>query len=612
MFSLRRLLIGNPLRSSESNHQHISNPIALAVLSSDALSSVSYATEAILLVLVVAGTAGVAWTLPISIGIGLLLLVVGLSYRQTIMEYPKGGGAFTVATENLGSMAGMVAGAALLVGYVLTVSVSVAESAMSLGAVFPGMEPYRVTIGLVLIAFLTLMNLRGVKESGAFFSVPTYIFLAVMLVLVVAGLVRFLVLGLEPAHMADAAPHAVKATHSLGWVLLMRAFVAGCAALTGVEAIANGVPVFKEPQAKNAGKTLMTMVGLLGLLFLGVGALQRLSGAVPVEGMTLIGSLAQSVYGEGIMVTITLLAVSLVLFLAANTAYADFPRLSSIMAQEGYMPRQLRNLGDRLVFSNGIVMLGVVSGLLLWLYQGHTYGLLPLYAVAVFLGFTLSQTGMVVHTWKKMHRITGAMLLNLAGALVTGSVTLVSAITRFRDGAWLVVVLIPLLIIVMRKIHGHYRDTHLIMRQGDMEIPTEFKHRMVLSVSGMNVTTRQAVRYAKSLNPDYLEAIHITESAEEARRFKEAWHEWEPDIPITTLTSPFRSLIKPLLYHVNRIDKYEDDDLITVVLPQYVPDAWWKHLLHNQSATMIRWALLNRPNTVVVTVPFHARREPQP
>lgn len=605
--SLRRILLGQPLRSSEAHDQHISNPVALAVLSSDALSSVSYATEAMVLILMAAGTAGVAWTLPISVGIGLLLLIVGLSYRQTILEYPQGGGAFTVASENLGPLPGMVAGAALLVGYILTVSVSVAESAMSLGALFPALAPYRVAIGLLLIAFLTAMNMRGVKESGVFFSGPTYVFLAVMVTLIVGGVVRFAILGLPPAQVAGASAHAVNAVQSLSWVLLMRAFVAGCAALTGVEAIANGVPVFHPPQAKNAAKTLMWMVGLLGALFLGVGAVQHWSGAVPQHGTTLIGSMARAVYGEGIMVTITLLAVSLVLFLAANTAYADFPRLSSIIAQSGYMPRQFKNLGDRLVYSNGIIVLSLISGGLLAAFHGETHGLLPLYAVAVFLGFTLSQTGMVVHVWQKQRRITTPLLLNATGALVTGSVTLVSAITRFGEGAWMVVVLIPILIMMMRKIHTHYEEERHSLTKGTPAIPPAFKHRMVLAASGMNQSVSQALRYCKSLKPDYLEAIHVAFSTEEARRFREAWEEFESDVPVTVLTSPYRSLVKPLLYHINRLDKYESDDLISVVIPQYVPDAWWKHILHNQSALLVKWALLNRPNTVVVTVPFHNR-----
>lgn len=604
---LRRLLIGNPLRSNAAHEQHITNPVALAVLSSDALSSVSYATEAMVLILMAAGSVGVGWTLPISVGIGLLLLIVGLSYRQTILEYPQGGGAFTVASENLGALPGMVAGSALLVGYILTVSVSVAESAMSLGALFPILETHRVFVGLFLIGFLTIMNLRGVKESGAFFSVPTYLFLAVMLLLIGGGIVRFGILRLPPAVGASVGEHAVHAVHSLSWVLLMRAFVAGCSALTGVEAIANGVPVFHHPQARNASKTLLWMVGLLGALFLGVGLLQRWTHALPQEGTTLIGTLARAVYGEGALVIITLLSVSLVLFLAANTAYADFPRLSSIIAQSGYLPRQFKNLGDRLVFSNGILNLSLVSGLLLVLFRGETHHLLPLYAVAVFLGFTLSQTGMVVHSWRKHHRITGAMLLNATGALVTGGVTLVSAVTRFFEGAWMVVVLIPLLILGMRKIHQHYEEERLVMEDLTQALPTAFKHRMVVAASGMTHSTRQALRYAKSLNPDFLEAVHVAFSPEEARAFREAWKEFEPEVPLTVLTTPYRSLIKPLLYHINRVDKLESDDLITVVVPQYVPDVWWKHALHNQSAALLRWALMQRPNTVVVTVPFQDR-----
>lgn len=605
---VRRLLIGNPLRSNEAHTQHITNPVALAVLSSDALSSVSYATEAMVLILMAAGSVGVGWTLPISIGIGLLLLIVGLSYRQTIMEYPQGGGAFTVASENLGALPGMVAGAALLVGYILTVSVSVAESAMSLGALLPVLETHRVAVGLILIAFLTAMNLRGVKESGAFFSVPTYIFLGVMTVLIVGGVVRFGILGLPPATGAAVGDHAVKAVHALSWVLLMRAFVAGCSALTGVEAIANGVPVFHPPQARNAAKTLLWMVGLLGVLFLGVGLLQRWTHALPQPGTTLIGTLARGVFGEGPLVMITLLAVSLVLFLAANTAYADFPRLSSIIAQSGYLPRQLKNLGDRLVFSNGIMNLSLISALLLILFQGETHHLLPLYAVAVFLGFTLSQTGMVVHSWRKHHRITGAMLLNATGALVTGGVTLVSAITRFLEGAWMVVVLIPLLILMMQKIHRHYEEERRVMGVDCQALPTVFKHRMIVATAGMAHSTRQALRYAKSLNPDFLEAVHVAFSTEEAKAFREGWKEFEPDVSLTVLNSPYRSLLKPLLYHINRVDKMESDDLITVVVPQYVPDAWWKHALHNQSAAILRWALMHRPNTVVVTVPFQDRR----
>ncbi len=603
--ALKRLLIGSPLRTAQLAHERLTNPKALAVFSSDALSSVAYATEEILLVLILAGSMALKVSLPIAIGIGILLVIVGFSYRQTIFAYPSGGGSYIVAKENLSVHAGLVAGASLLIDYILTVAVSIASGVAAITSAFPGLQDYRVELCLAAIILVTLANLRGVRESGTIFAVPTYVFVFTVLIMIATGLIRYFTTGLPPAPSAEVA-HST--TETLGLWLVLRAFASGCTALTGVEAISNGVQAFKEPASRNAAKTLAWMVGLLLTMFIGISFLANVVHIHPAHGgETVMSQLARVIFGHGWIYYLVQASTALILLLAANTSYADFPRLASLIARDGFLPRQLANRGDRLVFSNGIVILGVLASLLIVYYGGDTHALIPLYAVGVFLSFTLSQSGMVVHWLRERahdkHWLSHA-LVNGIGAILTGVVTLVIGATKFTHGAWIIVLLVPIIMMGFLAVRRHY---DAVARSLRLEVPAPLrkpKHTVIVPVAGVNRMVAETIAYAMSISDD-VRAVHVSIDEETAEKVKAKWDAWNPGIPLKVLASPFRSVTRPLLNYVDQVERREHDDLVTVLVPEFVPRQWWHHLLHNQSALVLRTALKFRPHTVVVNVPYH-------
>ena len=617
---LKRILVGRPLPTEAAPHQRLGKPTALAVFSSDALSSVAYATEEILLVLVAAGTAVFWLSLPIALAIGTLLVILTLSYRQTIHAYPSGGGAYIVAHSNLGEIPGLIAGAALLIDYVLTVAVSVASGIAAVTSAVGELLPFRIELCLLAVAVVTVGNLRGVKESGRLFAAPTYAFIGAGLLLIVAGLTRYLVgwASSLPAAMAaaGAAPGAEAvaaagqaggpvALEPLAAFLILRAFASGCAALTGVEAISNGIPAFRPPESDNAATTLTWMSGILMTLFLGITSLAYLYGVVPRPEETVVSQIARGIFGYGPIYLFIQAATMMILVLAANTSYADFPRLSSILARDRFLPRQFANQGDRLVFSNGVLVLAGLASLLLVLFQGDTHALIPLYAVGVFLSFTLSQAGMVGH-WIALrsegwvHRA----LVNGVGAVTTGVALAVIVATKFSHGAWIVVVLIPTGVLVFRKVHRHYEQIAGAMQLRQFALPERVTQRVVVLVGGIDRGTVNALIYARSFGAE-VEAVHVSVDAKAAEALKARWALWAGDFPLTVLESPFRSLIQPLREYIDDLQKKTGADYITLVIPELVPSHWWHHLLHNQSAFLIKAAFLFRKGTVVLNVPYH-------
>ena len=605
-FSLRRLLIGDPLATWQAKHERLTNAKALAVFSSDALSSVAYATEEILFVLLPAGIAGLSLSIPISIAIAVLLWIVGTSYYQTIHAYPKGGGSYIVTKDNLGPLPGLVAAGALLTDYVLTVAVSIAAGVSALYSFYPPLYPYRVYLGVAGIALITIINLRGVRESGTIFAVPTYMFLASILSMLAVGFYRYLTGQLHPITVTGAEV-PVTPTQAITLFFVLRGFSAGCTALTGVEAISDGIPAFKPPEAKNAGKTLLIMITLLTTMFLGITFLAHQVGAVPTHEETVLSQIARAVFGEGVGHAIIQAATALILFLAANTAFSDFPRLSYFLARDRYMPRQFANLGDRLVYSNGIVTLGTLASLLLILFHGNTHHLLPLYAVGVFVAFTLSQSSMVVRWWRL--RTPGwqrSLLFNAIGALSTFVVLLVILITRFTRGAWIVALLIPILVMIFLRIHRHYEfvAAHLSLERFGAP-PHIRRHRVIVPIGGVHRGVLHALHYARTLSPD-VTAVLVDVDPAETQKVVQKWEKWGDGVRLKILPSPYRSIIGPVLEYLDHLEAESlPQDMITVVLPQFVPARWWENLLHNQTALLLRMALIFRRGTVVTDVPYH-------
>jgi amino acid transporter len=617
--SLRRILIGAPLPSERTIHERLSKIQALAVFSSDALSSVAYATEEILLVLVVAGSAVLGLSLPIALVIAGLLAIVATSYYQTIHGYPSGGGAYIVAYDNLGVWPGLTAAAALLIDYVLTVAVSITAGIAAITSAFPALLPCRVELCLLAIAFIAWANLRGVRESGTLFAVPTYGFVTIFLALIVVGLVRLIAGTLSPAP-AQIIPVAGHGTQALTLFLIVRAFASGCTALTGVEAISNGIPAFQKPEADNAGKTLVTMAAILMTMFLGITFLARSLGVVPVEDQTVVSQIGRQVFGHGPLYLALQAATALILVLAANTSFADFPRLSAILARDRYLPRQLTNLGDRLVFANGIIALAFLASSLVIIFGGQTHRLIPLYAVGVFLSFTLSQTGMVRH-W---HKEGGQgwqwkAAINGLGAVATGVVLLVIAASKFIHGAWIVILLIPAFISVFRTIEHHYvtlaeqLSLEGLGPQEWVDMASHKTHKVVVPVSGMHRGTLVALRFARSLSKD-VTAVVVDVEPQFTASVREKWPVWGHDVPLVVLESPYRSTIGPLLTYLDKVDQREPErGPAVVVLPEFVPARWWHHLLHNQTALLIKTVLTYRRGQtdgerVIIDVPYHLRR----
>lgn len=600
---LKRLLLGTPLPTERARHERLSKVLGLAVFSSDALSSVAYATEEILLILVIAGSLALAISWPIALAIVALLVIVATSYYQTIHSYPSGGGAYTVSRENLGVQAGLVAGAALMIDYVLTVSVSIAAGVAAITSAFPVLLPERVPLCLLAILVITLVNLRGVKESGTIFAIPTYIFVVSFALMVLTGMVEYLLYG-APEPSAPPAP----ATHALTWFLVLRAFASGCTALTGVEAISNGVQAFRPPESRNASLTLIWMTAILATLFVGITFLANHYHITPQEGETVVSQLAREVFNEGILYYILQAATAAILIMAANTSYADFPRLSSLLARDGYLPRQMINLGDRLVFSNGIFILGLLSALLIILFGGSTHALIPLYAVGVFLSFTLSQAGMVKHWLRDRPRgWQRGIVINSVGAISTAAVLTVITTTKFTHGAWIVLALLPSVVFIFGRIHKHYRlvNAQITLRHFPAIQPIS-KHTVVVPVSGLYRQLLPAWQYARALSDD-VRALYVDLNPEATATLQAAWDKWHPDLPLVVLSSPYRSIVQPLIHYIEELQREHPAQIVTVVLPEFVPAKWWQHILHNQTALQIKASLLFKRGVVVTSVTYHLR-----
>jgi amino acid transporter len=667
--SVKRLLVGKALRTEQAIHERLSKMTGLAVFASDALSSTAYASEEILLVLAVAVAYGQAYAfnyvVPISIVIAIVLGIVATSYRQTIHAYPSGGGAYIVAKDNLGTYPGLVAAAALLVDYVLTVSVSLAAGVAAItsaaqGTRFAWLDDHKVSLCLILIAFIALANLRGVRESGAIFAGPTYAFLISFLFMIGYGILSYF---LNPGAAAPVNVENLKLAegyHSqpLSIFLLLGAFSNGCVALTGTEAISNGIPAFKRPESRNAATTLTIMAALLATMFIGTSVMAYLYHVHPHENETVISQFARIIFTGplGWFYYVVQGTTALILVLAANTSFADFPRLSSLLARDRFMPRQFSNRGDRLVFSNGIVILAVFSSILVAAFGGDTSRLIPLYAVGVFLSFTLSQLGMVRHwlkerdrnqeagrasgsqsvssasgnagaplpdpelTVEEAHKSTfvtdevtapsnwrKSIVINGVGALATALVMIVLIVTKFVHGAWIVVVVTPLLVLMFRAIHKHYLSVADQLSIEGLEPLREVNHTVIVPISGIHRGVLNALQYARSIAPENVSAVYVDFDEEATALLREKWEQWGGGVKLVVLPSPYRELTGPLLRYIYRLDRKRDDDFITVVIPEFVPAKWWQHLLHNQSSLLLKGALLFKKGVVVVNVPYHLK-----
>ena len=622
--TFKRILVGKPLASSEQEHQALGKPTALAVFASDAISSTAYATEEILFVLLaaVAFPASHRYLFPMAVVAVFLLAVVSISYRQTIFAYPDGGGAYVVSRENLGQTAGLVAGASLLVDYTLTVAVSVSSGVLAIGSAFHFNDnaQLRVALALFFVGLMAVGNLRGLKEAGRIFAVPTYVYTALLGAMICYGFYRIGVqhLGTIPGNEEKAAHFAreqgadvAALTSSASLLILLRAFSSGAVVLAGVEAMSNGVPAFQKPKSKNAATTLMFMAVILGTLTLGVSYLAtHLHPVFEEGGETVLSQMGGAIFGGGSIIYYALqFATFAILILAANTAYNGFPQLSSNIASDGYLPRQLANRGDRLVFSNGVLILSGMAAVLIVAFQAEVSALIPLYAVGVFVGFTLSQLGMVRHhlrvragNWRQ------GVVINGLGCVMTGIVLIVVVVSKFAQGAWIPVVVIPAIVMVLRGIHRHYAAMDAVLELPLSEKVRRRTNTVVVLVGRVTRGSAIAIAYARSLNPDRLVAVTVVSSPEEQERIMRQWSEHDIHVELQTLYSPYRELSRPVLQYIDELDDRYDDDFLTVVVPEFALDHWWQQLLHNQSALLLRTRLRSRPNTVITSVPFHVDR----
>jgi amino acid transporter len=621
--SLRTWLLGRPLSTADAPHQTIGKRVGLAVFASDALSSTAYATQEILVILSAAGAAAFSLAFPISIAIVVLLAIVTISYEQTIHAYPGGGGAYIVARDNLGELPAQIAGAALLTDYILTVAVSVSSGVAQITSAFPALYGVRVEIAVALVGLVMLINLRGVKESGAVFAVPTYFFLTLMLLTVGVGMLRF-VAGTLGVVQNPPPMESTGTLQAIGLFLILHAFANGTTALTGVEAISNGITAFKEPKSRNAGVTLIWMSIILGVLFLGITFLSTQIGAVPSETETVISQLARTVFaGQQFIYLLIIAATTLILIMAANTSFADFPRLSALVAADGFLPRQLTFKGSRLVFSYGIVALALIASLLIIIFGASVTALIPLYAIGVFLSFTLSQAGMA-RRWRKSGHLAPdqtiqeagstvhhdprwrlKMAVNGFGAMATALVMGIFAVTKFREGAWIVLVLIPLVVLMFLAIHRHYKDiASLLSLEEYQPEPHVSRQRVIMPISGVHRGTLAALRYARTLSHD-ITVVHVSIDPANAERVRHKWEFWGEGVRLVILESPYRLLMEPLLQYIDRVyENCQPNEIITVVVPEFVPRRRWQNLLHTQTALTLRLALRSRPGIVVTDVPY--------
>jgi len=650
--AIKRLLVGRALRTEQAVHERLTKKTALAVFSSDALSSTAYATEEILLVLAVAAAAtngaSFSYVVPVSVAIAVLLGIVATSYRQTIHAYPSGGGAYIVAKENLGITPGLVAAAALLVDYVLTVSVSIAAGVAAITSAVQGTRyawliDHKVLLCLIFIAFIATANLRGVRESGALFATPTYVFLVSFLFMVGFGFFHYFTYGGAATVPGPEELKTAEGYHpqALTLFLLLGAFSNGCTALTGIEAISNGVQAFKKPEAKNAAATLVSMALLLTTMFLGTSVMAFLYHVHPKESETVISQFARIMFtgAFGWFYYVVQIATAAILVLAANTAFADFPRLSSLLARDRFLPRQFANRGDRLVFSNGIIILAIFSGVLVIVFGGDTSRLIPLYAVGVFLSFTLSQSGMVVHWLRVRAKLRGkkkqpapeiepqeeeihrsyfvtdevtapanwkkSILINALGAVATFIVLCVFIATKFIHGAWIVVVVTPLLVLLFKSIHKHYVMVAKQLSMNGLGPLRPIKHRVIVPISGIHRGVVGALQYAQTISSNGVQAVYVDFDEEATASLKDKWEHWGAGIQLIVLPSPYRELTRPLLRHIHRLAKENPNDIVTVVLPEFIPAKWWQHMLHNQSSLLLKGSLLFKRGVIVVSVPYH-------
>jgi amino acid transporter len=600
----RRFVFGQPIATKHAHHQRLSNIFALPVFASDALSSVAYATEQTMWVL--AGAAGSLYfrfTFPISIAIVVLIVLVATSYYQTIHAYPHGGGSYTVASDNLGSIAGRIAGASLLIDYVLTVAVSVTAGVLALVSIWPVLQGYVVELDVLAVALIAVVNLRGTKESGVVFAIPTYTFVFLTLFMIGFGLLIFL-----PHHpnMPQLGVNHQKVMASFGLFLILRAFANGCTALTGIEAISNGVQAFRKPESRNASITLGVMAGMLIAMFVGSSWLAQHLHVIPMNQddpgyKTVLALICSRIFGTGAYFWALQIATALILILAANTAFADFPRLSSIIARDNFLPRQLASVGDRLVFQNGIIALAILSTILIIAFKGHTDALIPLYAIGVFTAFTLSQFGMVVHQIKQKKYLT--VPISLIGGMATAVVTAVILITKTTEGGWIVLVMIAVMLFLFSRIHKHYEylARELSLRPDDQLV--KVKTTVLLLVPRMHRGILHAISYASEMTDD-LRAIHVTLDPQGTKQIREDWNRFGVDIPLVILDSPYRSLTRPITEYIDEMIRLHPDMMITVVVPQAVPKHWWQGLLHNNAAIPLKMALQSRKNVVITNVRY--------
>lgn len=611
---IREWVIGPPLPTASATHERLDKIRALAALSPDALASVAYANQEIFLGLVVAGAAGLAYAWTLAVAIAALLVIVALSYSQVINAYPTGGGSYSVARENLGVTFGLVAASGLTMSYVLNVAVSLTAGVAAIASAFPFLWPYRVALSLLLLLIMTLANLRGLRESGTLMSVPVYLFVATYLAMIAYGIYMALTQGTVP--LDTAAPQAIE---DLTPFLILHTFAAGCTALTGVEAISNGVTIFKPPETKNANQTMAAMSVLMGILFLGtVGLTQYLAVIVSPEQETILSGLARHIFGSGALYLLIQFATLLVLVVAANTSYVGFPRLASLVARDGYLPRQLSFLGDRLVFSNGILLLAGLAGFLIILFSGETHLLIPLFAVGAFLAFTMSQAGMVVH-WLRQRGPNWLLKVSMngLGTLVTGVALSIIAISRFIDGAWIVIFLIPFMVLMFRMISNHYADIReqLTLRGLPPSLTPLPEPRVILPISGVHRGVIEALRYARSISEN-VTAVYVEIDPGSGEFTRKRWEEWglDHDVPLVIVPSPYRSVIRPFLDFLDETDQeHNDGQLASVLLPEFIPAHWWQSLLHNQTAMLLKLALTYRRHRrmskirAIIDVPMHLR-----
>jgi amino acid transporter len=608
----RNVILGTPLATQQQSHERLTKIKALAVLSSDALSSVAYATEQILFYLVLAGATAYGFILPITGAIALLLAIVVLSYRQTIKAYPKGGGSYIVASDNLGPLAGLVAGCALMTSYTLTVAVSVAAGTDNIVSAAPAAIPYRVPLCLAFIALLLFGNLRGIRESGSIFAAPTYLFIAsIFLMIVVAGV----------QIVTHHVPHTVpvidprRVSQTLGIFLILRAFASGATALTGVEAISDGVPAFKPTEWVNARITITTLGIILGTMFVGISLITYWLGIVPdvpssPHYQTVISKLATYAFHQGPLYFFVIVSTTAILVLAGNTAFSDFPRLLFFMARDDYAPHQFKRLGDRLSYSNGIIVLALLSGLLVWAFKGEVGRLLPLYAVGVFTAFTMSQAGMVMR-WLRLRQKGWrlGLAINATGTVITGLVLAVNGVTRFIDGAGVIVIIVPLLVAACFSVHRHYAEVSSRLTTEIATSPDQLKLVCLVPIADLNSLALQSLAMARTIS-DNVVAVHICDDEDHIAKMRASWEVWGNHVPLEIVESPYRSFIRPLLRYIDAIDKQRNDDTLVIVLPELVATRWWHQLLHNQTALRLKAQLLFRPGTVVINVPYHLQHSP--